>query len=526
MIRANRSKFLYRDEFPNARAGHGFSLVTVAALGSVTMLWLFAISAAVLPTYQKSSQTQYVTVVRSSAEAGLDFTVNELSKALALNQTSPLDATALGGSPKETLLPVSAVGNSFAAVNVKVYNRTPPATSSIFDPQLVGAVNRWRIVEATAEYAGFKKTIRVILQPQISTGQAPGQQSNPYFPYSMFGDSYITMSGNAKTDGYDSALAYALSVDPRGGDVGTNGARASSSTPWATLSGNASVGGDLHVRRQPPSTNASVPVASIDGNAIVNNEVLLNGHGSGGFDGDGSGGNDNVLGAVPRPPAAPYDPLLPYDAFQPYPSTGQSLPKSDFPAAPTAPSTAYDVGVISISGNGNIIIDPTAAPPTGSVVVSGNNTKRIPPGDYRVSKFTTSGGGKIEILPGVTTPIRIFVEGNVSGSDAISISGNGVVNGTNIPSMLQFWYNGSKNVKLSGNGNLHGVVYAPNSTVRVSGNGSYFGAITANAVNNSGNGWIHYDKALGDVTRNPALRFSGGPTANFNMLKTISWQEL
>ncbi|MBI4532777.1 MAG: hypothetical protein HY711_02425 [Candidatus Melainabacteria bacterium] len=503
-----------RADFRNPHSADGFSLVTVAALGAVSMLWLFAISAAVVPAYQKASESRYFTVVRSSAEAALDYTVNELNQAMAAGQVSAIDDTNADGVPVITSIPTDAIGNSLATASVRINNVAAPTTSSIYDALLVPADpgdNGWRIIEATATYAGFSRTIRAILQPQLSSTPSTTTTTQPYFTYAMFGRSYLSMSGNARSDGYDSRLgAYTASPstanrDPLAGSVGSNGS--------GTLSGNAVVGGDLDIFVQPPGSSV---VASRSGNATVNDEVHLNGSGSGGFDGDGSG-TDNVLGmsVSPRPPD--------YNAYQPL----QTNSDIQYPAAPTAPATAYNVGTISVSGNGRLIVDPAASAPTGSIVVSGNNTLRIPPGDYVVSSFSTSGNGYMEVLSSVTTPTRIFVEGVVPGSNAIQISGNGIVNQTSIPARMQFWYNGSLNINLSGNGNMYSTTYAPNATVNISGNGTYYGSVVANTVNNSGNGMIHYDKSLSDTTQSGALTFTTTQsTIQFSNLKTISWQEL
>ena len=91
---ANKGMYLWRNvNSAFSQSAEGFSLVTVAALGAVAMLWLFAISAAVVPAYQKASESRYFTVVRSSAEAALDYTVNELNQALAAEQVSAIDDT-------------------------------------------------------------------------------------------------------------------------------------------------------------------------------------------------------------------------------------------------------------------------------------------------------------------------------------------------------------------------------------------------------------------------------------------------
>src|SRR5262249_1458103 len=181
---------------------------TVAALGAVAMMWLFAMSAAVVPMYQRASEGRYFTVVRSSAEAGLDYAVAMLNQSIQAGVASPIDDGSSDGSPVVSVVPTSALGNSGAQVTVAVNNLTPAATTSIYDPQWdpnqTGAPNYWRVITATASYAGLQKSIRVILKPE------PGNQiavptRKPYFQFAMFGKSLVSVSGNANTDSYNSA---------------------------------------------------------------------------------------------------------------------------------------------------------------------------------------------------------------------------------------------------------------------------------------------------------------------------------
>jgi hypothetical protein len=165
----------------------------------------------------------------------------------------------------------------------------------------------------------------------------------------------------------------------------------------------------------------------------------------------------------------------------------------------------------------------------GSVSVSGDKVLNIRPGDYKISSLSIAGNAQIVIRPNVDGsygPVRFFVEGISPGSNVVQIGGNGMVNQSQVPSNLQMWYNGSKNIQLSGNGNLHSLVYAPNSLIKVTGNGTYFGALLGEQVHDSGNGAVHFDSALMSVT-NTSLTFAQNQTqAAPSALKTRSWQEL
>src|SRR4030095_15529418 len=126
-----------------------------------------------------------------------------------------------------------------------------------------------------------------------------------------------------------------------------------------------------------------------------------------------------------------------------------------------------------------------------------------------------------------------FVEASSSGSSVVQLTGNSIVNPTNVPSNLQIWYGGSKGVLLAGNGNFQGVVYAPSSDVKITGNGSYFGSVLGNTVYNNGNGYVHFDKALSDNAGALGLTYlnttttsaGSGTTLLFTGYRTISWHE-
>jgi hypothetical protein len=149
----------------------------------------------------------------------------------------------------------------------------------------------------------------------------------------------------------------------------------------------------------------------------------------------------------------------------------------------------------------------------GSYSVSGNNTTTLASGNYRYSSMSISGNGKVNVTGTVkiylTSSSSLSISGNgklnITGGNLIiytagniDISGNGIANNTNVPSnaMIKSTYQGANGVSISGNGDLQGVIYAPNTNVTNTGNGSIFGAVIGKTVTISGNGNIHYDKAL------------------------------
>ncbi|MFA7676792.1 MAG: collagen-binding domain-containing protein, partial [Candidatus Omnitrophota bacterium] len=153
----------------------------------------------------------------------------------------------------------------------------------------------------------------------------------------------------------------------------------------------------------------------------------------------------------------------------------------------------------------------------GSYSVSANSTETLISGDYKFSSFTVSGNGRVVLegsvnlyLTSTSEALKISGNGNVivsPGADVkvytegkTLISGNGISNSTNLPEKLILYSTYSdtgEGVKISGNGDFFGAVYAPDASIKVSGNGDVFGAILGDEALVTGNGNVHYDEALG-----------------------------
>lgn len=110
--------------------------------------------------------------------------------------------------------------------------------------------------------------------------------------------------------------------------------------------------------------------------------------------------------------------------------------------------------------------------------------------------------GQASISVPATASLAIYTAGNVS------IGGNGVANSSD-PAAFQFFSTrsasstGTQSISISGNGQLSGVIYAPNATLSLNGGGSsgnVFGAAVAKTVTITGGSAFHYDEALADMT--------------------------
>ncbi|HEC69137.1 MAG TPA: hypothetical protein ENI31_02475 [Candidatus Omnitrophica bacterium] len=268
-------------------------------------------------------------------------------------------------------------------------------------------------------------------------------QTQPLFTHAGFGNTSLTMSGNGKTDSYDSSLGpYGGDNIGSNGDVGTNGTSAGA----ITLSGNAQVNGD--------AGTGEGGTVSISGNAEVSGEIT-----------------DNINRELPL--------VSSMDGY----TSAQSL---------------TDKGSYSLSGNSSDTISESGK--YDSISLSANSKLYIE-GD--VVLYTTSSStalnitGNAQIIINSGSSLTIYTDGKCQ------IAGNGIVNNTTTPSNLQIYstYSGSSNgVKVSGNGDLYGAIYAPETEVKITGNGDIYGSVVGDTVKVTGNGDLHYDEALANIT--------------------------
>jgi len=108
--------------------------------------------------------------------------------------------------------------------------------------------------------------------------------------------------------------------------------------------------------------------------------------------------------------------------------------------------------------------------------------------------ISVSGQAEIYIDPASAGPVNIYFDGDVS------LTGQGITNATSVPSNLIMYGTGTtQDIKLAGEGDFYGGIYAPDSDLKLTGQGSLFGSFVGNAVTISGQGGIHYDAQLGSA---------------------------
>ena len=139
----------------------------------------------------------------------------------------------------------------------------------------------------------------------------------------------------------------------------------------------------------------------------------------------------------------------------------------------------YNMSGLSLSGQNEMVV-------TGTCVL------------YLNGGLSTAGQAEIYVAPGAY--LSVYVNG------AISLTGGGIVNASQYANELGiFGMSGCTSVKLAGNGDFIGTVYAPDADITVTGNGNVIGALTGNSISFKGNGSFHYDQATLPAITNYAV---------------------
>lgn len=153
--------------------------------------------------------------------------------------------------------------------------------------------------------------------------------------------------------------------------------------------------------------------------------------------------------------------------------------------------------------------------PGGGDDLSESGSMTLSTGTYRLQDSQLNSQRTIEIDGEVTflingdvnmadlAEIRIRERGSltmiVSGN--IKLTGQRIVNETGIPANLQIYGTSRcETVNLLGQSDLHAVLYAPVATISVTGQADIYGALAGNRVTVSGQGNVHYDEALKDLS--------------------------
>lgn len=201
--------------------------------------------------------------------------------------------------------------------------------------------------------------------------------------------------------------------------------------------------------------------------------------------------------------------------------SGQAYVDGDIniPVGETVPAAKYYSGTV-IEENKSPLTAVTVPPNLTALTNLGSisSTTTLSPGDYQYwminvaskkvvtlkgpmnlyltggTAISVSGQAQIVIDPASSGPVNIYFDGDVD------LTGQGITNSTSVPSNLILYGTGaSQDIKLAGQGDFYGAIYAPNSNLQLTGQGAMYGAFVGDTVTMSGQGGIHYDTQLGSA---------------------------
>ncbi len=459
------------------RNNKGMSLASVLAMGTVLSLTVSGLMATILPVFQKTGSLKNANTVRSMAELGLDYAVQQLNAG-----TQGWDCGNTQGTTITQSLPQSVTGDANASVSVRITNiGNAPNSSMLFDPILNQSnPNSFRLVLVTAQYGNTVKQLRALLQPIIDggSGNVPNsntdQANSPQFPYGAFGMASVVFAGQSAINTYNAPTAM-MQIGADSASLGkvshvyssssglgrsiakggsqlefpnpqsyynqqfnivsqTYNASAASTAPWMQLYGNLYSNGTNTAYRALATSDPGVvsglsPARNVFGMANGFVDGIPTGYQNQSVNVNNTWGG-NVGGAVTA------------WNVQPSGSANVTYPQPNIPAAPSAPSGSVNLGSINIRNGGQLIIDSSAAAPTGPIGTINNRTVRIPPASYIVNSLSMSGGSTItiesgtqgQITSGAKSPTQFYVQGTSTPATAVTIDNTSSINMSGVTS--------------------------------------------------------------------------------------------
>ena len=475
---------------PTDRSGEQ-GMALVMALLMVLAVSVVTGSLVMVARSEALSSTSYTSMsqVRYGAESGIhaaaNYLLNTYAVPTAASATDPFAAYDMSGSPVRLIAngnpvvlssdpavasnyPVQAIRDAFVANSVGSLNvngapvaysarATLLSMATVVDyyTQLPITLQTWRI-EGVGRITGSG-------QSQVEVEATLETRPTPVFAYAAFathnGCNAMSFAGGANTHSYDSAN-LAAGISDSGGNVGTNG----------SLDGN---GGTTEI-----NGTLSTPRAGV-GNCTAN----------------------NVTAATISGFATVEEGLVQL----PQPITLQT------PPTPTAGTTDYHFTTSSgCTGAPYCVMlpygsppqnRPTIVPPTSSTVIpmhdvdlNGSSELHLRAGVYEVNSLVLNGGAKIKVDSG---PVIIKVKGDNPPTLPLDLSGGGVSNPSLDPTMLQFVYAGTGDIKITGGSQTAALVYAPNASGSFSGASTdFYGAVITKYVTSMGGFSLNYDRRL------------------------------
>jgi len=340
--------------------------------------------------------------------------------------------TSTGNTAKTTLSGFNYSANTTGSVRVLVTDRTGLGAS----PQIIA-----RSTIALPTGAPIEKWIEITLSKRSK------------FALGLVAKDSITFSGNnASVDSWNSdpngdgsvIVPYSSGVANDAGSIGSINVTSTISVNNADIWGTAAVGG------------SSISAIGVGPNGRV------------GPYGTTSGTLDP--NSVSTDFTANLDPVT-------APTTATAYTPTDISSTTTITSGVFSLNSIALGGSDKLTI-------SGDVTLVFSSTT--------ITNIAVTGNALIELDPGAS--LVIYAAGDVN------IAGKGLLNPNTQPKSFQLWGTGTsainQDIKITGNGTLMGLCYAPNADLTINGNGDVCGSFVAETIKVTGNAAFHYDESL------------------------------
>ena len=440
-------------------------MALVMALLLVLAMSILTSGLAVVASSEALSSLSYtaMTQVRYGAESGIHSAANHLLFAYvppaAANFVDPIASYDMTGSPVRfnglpvvlssdptvpSNYPAGAVVDAFVAAargSLNVNNARVEYTSRAtlvsmrvmtdYYTKLPVTLQTWEVIGA-GRVTGAGSSL-------VEVSSVIERQAVPVFGYAAFathdGCDALSFAGGATTQSYDSAeplVGGAPTIANSEGNVGTNGNLTGNGNPttlYGTLSTPRSGVGDC--------TANNVTAATIAGCATV----------------------EDGLVTLPQPVRLPTPPV----PNPPPPTSSVSFNTGGCPGG---------ILYCTPSAGGSTITPPSpnSVVSMGNVTLNGNAIVHLRAGIYEVNSLKLAGNSRIVVDSG---PVIINVAGNGEATP-LDLSGGGVANPSFDPTMLQFIYAGTGNIKITGGTETAALVYAPNASAALTGSSTHF----------------------------------------------------
>jgi hypothetical protein len=129
----------------------------------------------------------------------------------------------------------------------------------------------------------------------------------------------------------------------------------------------------------------------------------------------------------------------------------------------------------------------------------------LAPGVYNINSLSMTGNNSVSISP--TGQVILNIAGQ-NTSSALTLTGNANTNAASIPANLLINYAGTGTITVTGNGQIYGVIDAPNAPIQFTGNGNIYGAAIGSAISFTGNAAFHFDTSVQQPNSSPSTYYS------------------